>query len=176
MTWDELDMENEIWTLPAKRTKNGIEHEVPLSKQALVILENIGRQDYRDFVFGIGEGPFSGFSRCKARLDKKCGVATWTLHDLRRTMVTGMNEMGVAPHVVEAVINHVSGLSFRCCRRLQPSEVYSRKKGRSANVGRPCRLVYLSRHDCQIDAGNILLLISGSKVRVLVRPPIFSIG
>ena len=110
------------WTLPAKRTKNGIEHEVPLSKHALVILENIGRRDGRDFVFGIGEGPFSGFSRCKARLDKKWGVAAWTLHDLRRTMVTGMNEMGVAPHVVEAVINHVSGF------RSGVAGVYNRAK------------------------------------------------
>ena len=46
---------------------------------------------------------------CKVRLDRRCGVAGWRLHDLRRTAVTGMAELGVAPHVVEAVVNHVSG-------------------------------------------------------------------
>ena len=109
MTWQEVDLENGVWTLPAKRTKNGIEHDVPLSRQAMQILAGVEQRKDREFIFGIGEGPFSGFSRCKARFDKRCGVAGWTLHDLRRTMVTGMNEVGVAPHVVEAVINHVSG-------------------------------------------------------------------
>jgi integrase len=56
MTWNGLDMEGNM-DAAAKRTKNGIEHEVPLSKQALVVLKNIGRQDGRDFVFGIGKGP-----------------------------------------------------------------------------------------------------------------------
>ena len=122
VTWHELDLENGIWRLPSNRTKNGVEHEVPLSLQALDCLASEERRDSRDFVFGVGEGPFSGFSRCKARLDKKCGVDGWTLHDLRRTMVTGMNELGVAPHVVEAVINHVSGF------RSGVAGVYNRAK------------------------------------------------
>ena len=122
VTWHELDLENAIWTLPQDRTKNGFEHEVPLSKQALKCLAEVERRDGRDFVFGAGEGPFSGFSRCKVRLDKKCGIDGWTLHDLRRTMVTGMNELGVAPHVVEAVINHVSGF------RAGVAGIYNRAK------------------------------------------------
>lgn len=122
MTWQELDIDNGIWSLPAKRTKNGAEHEVPLSNQAIKILTDTKRKDDRDFVFGFGEGPFSGFSRCKVRFDKRCGVTSWTLHDLRRTMVTGMNELGVAPHVVEVVINHVSGF------RSGVAGVYNRAK------------------------------------------------
>ena len=52
---------------------------------------------------------FSGWSKSKARLDRRCGVSGWTLHDLRRTAATGMAELGVAPHVIEAVLNHASG-------------------------------------------------------------------
>ena len=122
VTWHELDLDNGIWRLSSKRTKNGGEHEVPLSKQAQEILMSEERRGSRDFVFGTGEGPFSGFSRCKARLDKKCGVSAWTLHDLRRTMVTGLNELGVAPHVVEAAVNHVSGF------RSGVAGVYNRAK------------------------------------------------
>ena len=109
MTWHEIDLPKGVWKLPSRRTKNGVEHDVPLSRQAIEILASIEQKKDREFVFGFGEGPFSGFSRCKARFDKRCGVTDWTLHDLRRTMVTGMNELGIPPHVVEAVINHVSG-------------------------------------------------------------------
>jgi hypothetical protein len=61
-----------------------------------------------------GDGPFSGFSRCKEALDATLAengqtLASWVLHDLRRTAATGMAEIGIQPHVIEAVLNHVSG-------------------------------------------------------------------
>lgn len=63
----------------------------------------------RDLVFGIGKGPFSGWSKAKARLDTRSGVQDWRLHDLRRTVVTGMAQTGIQPHIIEAVVNHISG-------------------------------------------------------------------
>ena len=57
----------------------------------------------------LARGPFAGWSQCKARLDRRSQVSGWRLHDLRRTVVTGMAELGVQPHVVEAVVNHASG-------------------------------------------------------------------
>ena len=70
----------------------------------------------RKFVFGIGQRGFSGWSRCKERLDERIEkdlgkpLSHWTPHDLRRTMSTMMNDrLGVLPHVVEAILNHVSG-------------------------------------------------------------------
>jgi integrase len=67
-------------------------------------------------VFGIGQQGFSGWSRCKERLDERiekdlgAPLDHWTPHDLRRTMSTLMNDrLGVLPHVVEAILNHVSG-------------------------------------------------------------------
>ena len=106
----ELDLDRALWILPAARSKNGLEHEVPLSRQALAQLATRDRVGL--CVFGRrGRSPFSGFSRSKERLDRELGetVAPWTLHDIRRSVVTHMVELGITPHVVEACINHVSG-------------------------------------------------------------------
>ena len=68
----------------------------------------------RGLLFGDGLGPFQGWSKAKAGLDRRIAqngfsVAPWRLHDIRRTVATRMAELGVLPHVVEAVLNHVSG-------------------------------------------------------------------
>ena len=109
MTWQELDFEKALWSIPTERSKNRQAHEVPLSSSALMLLRNRQRHDKRDLVFGVGKGPFSGWSKAKARLDLRSGVQNWRLHDLRRTVVTGMAETGIQPHIIEAVVNHISG-------------------------------------------------------------------
>jgi integrase len=58
--------------------------------------------------------PFSSWTSSKERLEARLAeagkhLADWTPHDLRRTCATGMGEIGVQPHLVEAVLNHVSG-------------------------------------------------------------------
>jgi integrase len=95
--------------LPKERTKNGRAHDVPLSSPALAILEAQHRIIGRDLVFGEGEGGYSGWSKAKEALDAACKVKNWTLHDMRRTAATRMADIGIQPHVIEAVINHVSG-------------------------------------------------------------------
>jgi integrase len=109
MTWPEVG--EDTWSLPGERTKNGKPHIVPLSMTAREILDNVPKINGSDFVFTInGKRPVSGWGRAKERLDKIAGVEGWTLHDLRRTLVTGMNEdLGIEPHVVEACLNHLSG-------------------------------------------------------------------
>lgn len=109
LAWSELDLPAAQWTLPSVRSKNHRAHDVPLSRAALDILADVPRREGRDLLFGLRANGFSGFSRCKARLDTRSSVSGWTLHDLRRTAATGMAELGVLPHVVEAVLNHVSG-------------------------------------------------------------------
>ena len=74
-----------------------------------LILEQLPRRIDRDLILGGRKGPFSGWSKSKERLDRRSGLAGWRLHDLRRTLVTGLAELGVRPHVIEAVVNHVSG-------------------------------------------------------------------
>lgn len=107
--------------LPATRTKNKRPHVVPLSKAAEAIINDQPVKatkdgELRDLIFGVRANGFSGWSRCKSRLDERIGAAHgepldhWTPHDLRRTMSTLMNDrLGVLPHVVEAILNHVSG-------------------------------------------------------------------
>ncbi|WP_288584682.1 site-specific integrase [uncultured Methylobacterium sp.] len=111
MSWDEIDLVGALWTIPADRMKNRRPHLVPLSRGALQVLESAPRRAGRDLVFGDGDGAFSGFSRAKASLEKRsgCKVPDWNLHDLRRTAATGMATNGTLPHVVEAVLSHISG-------------------------------------------------------------------
>ncbi len=76
-----------------------------------MILEAVPRLHVR-FVFparGSQTTTFSGFGKCKRRLDEASGVSDWRLHDICRTVATGMARLGVAPHVVERVLNHASG-------------------------------------------------------------------
>jgi integrase len=99
-----------IITLPASRAKNGRAHVIPLSAPALAILA--AQPPRAEFVFGTK--PFTSWSRGKSLLDAAIvtdgnKLALWTLHDLRRSVATGVAELGVAPHIVEAVLNHVSG-------------------------------------------------------------------
>ena len=110
MRWTELDLSQSLWRLPPERTKNARPHDVPLPAQAVAALSARHRTGGRDLVFGRGEDSFSGWSKAKFRLDASIGLSKpWVLHDLRRTAVTGMAEIGIAPHIVEAVVNHVSG-------------------------------------------------------------------
>jgi integrase len=109
MRWAELDLERGLWSLPGSRTKNGRAHQVPLSRQAVALLGAREGLPGREYVFGEAEGSFSGWSRCKRRLDARSGVSGWTLHDLRRSFVTHLAELGISPHVIEAAVNHVSG-------------------------------------------------------------------
>lgn len=96
--------------LPGRRTKNGLDHVIPLAPLALSILKAREPREGSDFVFGRGEGGFSGWSQSKERLDAKLDLDGWVLHDFRRTLSTVMHEkLQVPPHIVEAVISHISG-------------------------------------------------------------------
>jgi integrase len=113
LQWSEIDFEGRTITLPAIRTKNNQAHVVPLSDSAIAILQAIPRRD-RICVFGRGKAGFGGWSKCKRLLDDKVKLeSTWTLHDLRRTVRTGLGMLGVAPHVAEAVLNHLPAKLIR---------------------------------------------------------------
>jgi integrase len=110
LRWSEIDLRNGQINLPGERTKNGHAHFVPLSEPVRDILEKQPR--LREQVFGRGDSAegFAGWSAAKAALDERLpDMPHWSLHDLRRTMATGMGELGVQPHIIEAAINHHSG-------------------------------------------------------------------
>ena len=108
LTWDELDIAHCTWELPASRTKNGKSHIVHLSKVAIAVLMRVPKLG--KFVFSLsGTKPFRSFSAAKRELDQLSEVKGWRLHDLRRTCVSGMARLGVAPHVADKVLNHQAG-------------------------------------------------------------------
>jgi integrase len=108
LRWEELDLAERIWTIPKARTKTTKAHIVHLSKQALAVLKRADRRGPLVFTL-LGTKPFQDFTHAKRRLDQLSGVTGWRLHDLRRTCVSGMARLGVAPHVADKILNHQSG-------------------------------------------------------------------
>src|SRR5262249_8868300 len=106
LRWSEVDFERGLIVLPPERSKNNRQHELPISTQIRAILERQPRRN--EWVFGRR---WTSWSRHKAILDKRLDgvVGAYRLHDLRRTAATHMAEIGVLPHIIEAVLNHVSG-------------------------------------------------------------------
>lgn len=127
MTWTEMGPDG--WTIPRERAKNDKSHSVPLSTAAVGVLDGIQRiEGPKGYAFTTtGKTPVSGFSRAKAKLDQKMleilqkeaaargddpesmELTPWRLHDLRRTVASGMARLGISLPVIERVLNHVSG-------------------------------------------------------------------
>jgi len=135
LTWDELTENLESWTLSGERTKNGVAHIVPLNAPAQDLIRSLlpedeleakqvlaERRPKRDLVLPGLAGTFAGWSKSKTALDKaitearaKAGggasvpLEPWSVHDIRRSVATGLQRLGVRLEVTEAVLNHVSG-------------------------------------------------------------------
>jgi integrase len=132
MRWRDVDLQQNVWTLPRELTKSDRAHVVPLSDPAKEIIAGLPR--LAELVFPANrEGsshPVSGFSRAKARLDAemlrllrkhatgqgqeptKVELKPWRLHDLRRTAASGMARLGAPPHVIGHALNHVPAASL----------------------------------------------------------------
>jgi integrase len=132
MAWGEVSDDLATWTMPGDRTKNGAAHMVPLSAPARDLLRAL-LPDHANkrgangglLLPGAVGTPFAGWSKAKRALDRaivdaraKAAAATgtspaplipWSVHDLRRTVATGLQRLGVRLEVTEAVLNHISG-------------------------------------------------------------------
>jgi integrase len=128
MRWRDLsglDEDNALWSIPGEVTKNQRPHDVPLAPEAVAIIRSLPimtvksakGEDKSELIFTTaGSVPLAGFSTLKRKIDKQIAkdgcepMAPWTMHDLRRSLVTGMNDRGIAPpHIIEAIVNHISG-------------------------------------------------------------------
>ncbi len=116
--WEELDRATATWTIPASRAKNAKAHLVPLAPAAVWLLDaQAGGNEWpqRGYILTTtGRTPVSGISKAKAALDAAISsegrqLDPWRLHDIRRTVATGLQRLGVRFEVTEAVLNHVSG-------------------------------------------------------------------
>lgn len=109
MEWGEVDLESGLWTIPAKKYKTNINHCVPLSPQAKAILKARWREGASGYVLqGREPGkPFNGALSALRRLRKAVNNSDFTLHDIRRTVRTGLARLGVDEATAEMVIGHI---------------------------------------------------------------------
>jgi integrase len=149
MCWNELNLDAGTWDLPAARSKNHRAHCLQLPAPALAIVRQVESRG-RDQLFGARSvNGFSGWDNAKAALDRRLGVQVgpWQLRDIRRSVATGMADLGVAPHIIEACLNHYSG------HRAGTAGVYNR-----------------SRYDQEVTAAlarwnaHVVALVEGRKV------------
>jgi integrase len=136
MSWNEIADDLTTWTMPGQRTKNGAAHAVPLSTSASAIIKATLPADAKEakraaadlrsagaLILPGEKGAYAGWSKAKGALDKAIGdarakagksgkaapIEPWSIHDLRRTVATGLQRLGVRLEVTEAVLNHISG-------------------------------------------------------------------
>ena len=134
-TWDQIDFKRKIWTIPGedrKDTRDQVRRkgkpkealEIPLSEQALRVLKQqkrlvITRRGHTEDGDGLPQpfdrvftsslnGPLSNWSRWQALHSKKCAVAGWSPHALRRTAATIAGDLGAPPHVISAMLGHTN--------------------------------------------------------------------
>jgi integrase len=111
MRWSELDLDVGTWTLPRERSKNRRSHTLHLPPAALSIIKSVPRRA-RDHLFGNhADDGFTSWSIGKKTIDRQLAgaVRIWRMHDIRRTVATGMADIGVEPHHIEAALNHFGG-------------------------------------------------------------------
>lgn len=116
LDWSEVDQRESVWTLPRERSKNGNAHIIPLSECAVSILQQVaGTMEWPQsgLVFATSGGKrFIGHSKGKQQIDaalrsdSASEMPAWRLHDLRRTVATGFQRLGIRFEVTEAVLNH----------------------------------------------------------------------
>ncbi len=110
MRWSQLDLDKAEWRLSGADEKNRIPHVVPLAPKVLEIIRRRPRLKSSELVITAGGKPFHNRGQRKKALDERCGVTGWTIHDFRTAFATWANENEICgPHIVEAVLNHVSG-------------------------------------------------------------------
>lgn len=136
----ELDLKNRLWTLPGSRTKNGQSHSVPLSDLAVSIMEEaLSEPGDSEFMFPCGDASLAPAAVARTILRANClteehphgrfGVgSSWSAHDLRRTALTGMARLGVAPIVLGHVANHRSTTRAGVTLAVYSQYTYDREK------------------------------------------------
>jgi integrase len=102
LRWEEIDFDRGVISLPGARTKNHRPHSIPITPTARGLLQSVPKSAESLF-------SFDGWGYAKRNLDKRSGVSNWVVHDLRRSVATGMADLGVQPHIIETILNHVGG-------------------------------------------------------------------
>jgi integrase len=161
MCWTEFPPDMSTWTLPPERSKNGRAHTLPILPMLGEIVASVPRMVSRNQLFGRRGHGFAMWGEGKRALDQRLGdqVRPFVLHDIRRSVATKMADIGVQPHIIEAVLNHHSG------HRAGPAGIYNR-----SSYQREVRNALAAWHD------HIRALVEGGERRVLSfpQPPVAS--
>jgi integrase len=110
MRWPEVDLEKGVWVLPAHRAKNHRALVLPMMPMMREIIDTAPYFAGRAQLFGErSPDGFQSWDLHKKDLDARSGVVGWQLRDIRRSVATRMADLGIMPHVIEQILNHVSG-------------------------------------------------------------------
>ena len=135
--------------IPAREYKTGKPQVVPLSRQARAIVEALPAPEFGPYVLSslAGARPISDFSGAKAKLDalitaeREAALVPWVVHDLRRSMATHMERLGIAPHIIEVCLGHTLkgiGATYRHYSYLPEKaaalQVWGRRVGTGADL------------------------------------------
>jgi integrase len=110
-SWEELDIDAQVWRLPAARAKTGSRRTVPLSSGALEVINRLHTSANGSpwlFPSPRTDRPLRLVAKAVRRIQQRSRTSGWVWHDTRRTVRTRLAEMGIAPHVAEAVLGHVA--------------------------------------------------------------------
>jgi integrase len=176
--WSEFDLQRWLWTIPAERMKADAPHTVPLTAEAVAVLESLPRFQNGGYLFSttLGQKPVSGFSKAKIRLDEflsaelrnrvgELGIVhfePWTIHDIRRTVRTGLSALPIPDLVRELVIAHAKpGL-----HKVYDQYAYLDEKRRALELWETrlleiVRSAYTTRHNHDADNDAGVLKVSG---------------
>ena len=160
--WSEVNQDDRVWTLPKERSKNGVAHRIPLNELAFEILSaRSGSVDWprSGLVFGTSSGKkFNGHAKGKLAIDGVIAqdgrppLAAWRLHDLRRSLATGFQKLGVRFEVTEAVLNHLSGHKSGIAAVYQTHDWDEEKKAALASWSEKLKRAFPS--DKNVDLGS----------------------
>jgi integrase len=113
-SWSEIDLKKKLWTIAPQRMKSGAAHIVPLSADAMKLLQSLPRYNDGDFIFSLkfGRKPVNAFNRARHQFDAAIKAelgakpAHFVLHDIRRSVRTHLSSLPVSDLVRELTIGH----------------------------------------------------------------------
>ncbi len=124
MRWAEIDLPARLWTIVGERSKNGDAHPIPLSSGAMETLQKLAPLTASEpWVFPSPRKAVGAMRSAQSylrRLHARSQTSGWSLHDIRRTVATGLDTLGTAPHVREAVLGHTPPRLERTYSRYSP--------------------------------------------------------
>jgi integrase len=127
--WDEIDFDNNLWVIPPERMKMKRQHSVPLSKQAISLLNLIKPiSGHREYIFPADRKPSSPSNAQTANMAlKRMGFkGRLVAHGMRSIASTTLNEQGFDADVIEAALSHVDSNEIR--RAYNRTEYLERRK------------------------------------------------